>query len=302
MDGQLLAAVSQPARIAVLGCGYVGTAFALQAQARGDVVLGVVRSAESCARLQALGLSAVACDLQADDWSALPRAIDVVVYAASTGGAGVDAYARTYDAGVKRALAWAAGAGAQHCLFTSSTGVYRQDDGSVVTEASAVGGTPTAEAMLAGERAVLAAGLPQATVLRFGGLYGPGRHYLLDQLKRGETVIGGRVDHFINYLHRDDAAGALLAAVQRAEAGARLYNVTDGRPVTKAELAVWIAAQLRLAPPVFDAEAPAGPRLRRTGQVQPSRIIDAGLIRRELAWKPRFPDVFAGYQALLGSF
>ena len=45
-------------RIAVLGCGYVGTAFALQAQARGHAVLGVVRSAESVARLQALGVSA----------------------------------------------------------------------------------------------------------------------------------------------------------------------------------------------------------------------------------------------------
>lgn len=300
MDGQLLAAVSRPLRIVVLGCGYVGTAFALQARARGHAVVGVVRSAESCARLQALGLAAAACDLQAADWSALPSACDVVVYAASSGGGGVDAYASTYDAGVKRALAWAAEAGAKHFLFTSSTGVYRQDDGSVVSESSDVGGTPTAEAMLAGERAVLTAGLPQTTVLRFGGLYGPGRHYLLDQLQRGETVIGGRVDHFINYLHRDDAAAAVLAAVERAAPGPHLYNVTDGRPVTKAALAVFLAARLGLPEPVFDAAAPAGPRLRRTGQVQPSRIVDSGLIRRELGWQPRWSDAFEGFAAFVG--
>jgi nucleoside-diphosphate-sugar epimerase len=300
MDGQLLVPVSGSLRIAVLGCGYVGTAFALQAQARGHAVLGVVRSEESCARLRALGISAQACDLQAEAWTSLPSAFDVVVYAASTGGAGVDAYARTYDAGVKRALAWARGVGAQRYIFTSSTGVYRQDDGSVVTEASEVGGTPTADAMLAGERAVLASGLAQATVLRFGGLYGPGRHYLLDQLKRGENVIGGRVDHFINYLHREDAAGAVLAAVETVAPGAHLYNVTDGHPVTKADLAVWISAQLQLPAPTFDPQAPAGPRMRRSGQVQPSRIIDASLIARELGWKPRYASVFEGFPAFWG--
>ena len=299
MDGQLLVPVSGPLRIAVLGCGYVGTSLALQAQARGHAVLGVVRSGESVARLQALGVPAQACDLQADDWTSLPAAFDVVVYAASTGGAGVDAYARTYDAGVKRALAWARGVGAQRFIFTSSTGVYRQDDGSVVTETSAVGGTPTADAMLAGERAVLTSGLACATVLRFGGLYGPGRHYLLDQLKRGENVIGGRVDHFINYLHQDDAAGAVLAAVESTARGARLYNVTDGHPVTKADLAVWIAAQLQLPAPIFDAAAPAGPRMRRSGQVQPSRIVDPSLIARELGWKPRYARVFDGFLPFL---
>jgi nucleoside-diphosphate-sugar epimerase len=297
MDGQLLVPVSGSLRIAILGCGYVGTAFALQAQARGHAVLGVVRSAESVARLHALGIAAQACDLQAEDWTALPAAFDVVVYAASTGGAGVDAYARTYDSGVKRALAWARGVGAQRYIFTSSTGVYRQDDGSVVTEASEVGGTATADAMLAGERAVLASGLAQATVLRFGGLYGPGRHYLLDQLKRGENVIGGRVDHFINYLHREDAAGAVLAAVETVAPGAHLYNVTDGHPVTKADLAVWISAQLQLPAPTFDPQAPAGPRMRRSGQVQPSRIVDASLITRELGWKPRYASVFEGFPA-----
>jgi len=300
MDGQLPAAVSRPLRIAILGCGYVGAEFAAQAKAHGHAVVGVVRSAESRDRLRARGLEAVACDLSTDDWSALPSSADAVVFAASTGGAGVDAYAQVYDAGVKRALAWARRVGAERFVFTSSTGVYRQDDGAVVDEASPVGGTPTADAILAGERAALSSGLAHATVLRFGGLYGPGRHYLLDQLRRGETVIGGRVDHYVNYLHRDDAASAVLAAIEAAPEGARVLNVTDGQPVTKADLAVWICAQLRLPAPVFDAAAPAGPRMRRTGQSQPSRIVSAAALRRELAWSPRFPSVFEGLSQFLG--
>jgi nucleoside-diphosphate-sugar epimerase len=292
--------MSAPLRIAVLGCGYVGAEFARQARAAGHDVLGVVRSEASRDKLRAEGLPAEAFDLFAGDWSALPAAFDAVVYAASTGGGGPEAYALAYDVGVRRALAWAREVGATRFLFTSSTGVYRQDDGSLVDEESVVGGAPTADAILGGERAVLNSGFAKARVLRFGGLYGPGRHHLVDQLRRGEHVIGGRVDHYINYLHRDDAASALLAALVAGPDGARVYNVGDGCPVTKEALARWIAKRLGQPAPVFDPSAPAGPRVAKGGRTQPSRIVATGRIRAELGWKPAFADVFAGLAPFVG--
>lgn len=290
--------MSAPLKIAVLGCGYVGAEFARQAHAAGHDVVGVVRSEASRDKLRAEGLVAEAFDLQTGDWSVLPARFDAVVYAASTGGGGPEAYALAYDVGVKRALAWARAVGAHSFVFTSSTGVYRQDDGGVVDEASPVGGAPTADAILGGERAVLASGFAKARVLRFGGLYGPGRHHLVDQLRRGDNVIGGRVDHFINYLHRDDAASSILASVVGGPAGARVYNVGDGKPVTKEALARWIAQRLGGAEPIFDASAPAGPRVAKGGRTQPNRIVATGLIRAELAWNPRYSDVFAGLAEL----
>ena len=285
-------------KIAVLGCGYVGAEFARQARKAGHDVLGVVRSEASRDKLRSEGLAAEAFDLQSGEWSALPGRFDAVVYAASTGGGGPEAYALAYDVGVKRALAWAHAVGAKSFVFTSSTGVYRQDDGSVVDETSPVGGAPTADAILGGERAVLASGFAKARVLRFGGLYGPARHHLVDQLRRGDNVIGGRVDHFINYLHRDDAASSILAAIVSGPIGARVYNVGDGNPVTKEALAKWIAARLGVVPPVFDPSAPAGPRVAKGGRTQPNRVVATGLIRVELAWNARFPDVFAGLSEL----
>jgi nucleoside-diphosphate-sugar epimerase len=172
--------------------------------------------------------------------------------------------------------------------------VYRLDDGTLVAEERVVGGAPTADAILGGERAVLSSGFAKARVLRFGGLYGPGRHHLVDQLRRGERVIGGRVDHYINYLHRDDAASSVLAAIVGGLAGARVYNVGDGCPVTKEALARWIAERLGQSAPVFDPSAPAGPRVAKGGRTQPSRIVATGRIRAELTWKPRFTDVYMG--------
>ncbi len=287
-------------KIVVLGCGYVGAEFARQAKAAGHEVLGVVRSEASRDKLRAEGLAAEAFDLYAGDWALLPKRFDAVVYAASTGGGGPEAYALAYDVGVKRALAWARDVGAQAFVFTSSTGVYRQDDGTLVDEESVVGGAPTADAILGGERAVLSSGFAKARVLRFGGLYGPGRHHLVDQLRRGENVIGGRVDHYINYLHRDDAASSVLAALVGGPAGARVYNVGDGCPVTKEALARWIAERLGQSAPVFDPSAPAGPRVAKGGRTQPSRIVATGRIRAELGWKPAFADVFAGLAPFVG--
>jgi nucleoside-diphosphate-sugar epimerase len=298
MGGFLPARVSRPLVIAVLGCGYVGAEFARLARRSGHEVIGIVRSEVSRDRLRAEGLRAEAFDILSGDWAALPARVDAVVYAASTGGGGPEAYALAYDVGVRRALAWATAVGATGFVFTSSTGVYRQDDGGLVDEESVVGGAPTADAILAGERAVMAARFVRARVLRFGGLYGPGRHHLVDQLRRGDNVIGGRVDHFINYLHRDDAAASILAALTGGPEGVRTYNVGDGVPVTKMELAEWIAARLGQASPVFDAAAPAGPRVAKGGRTQPSRIVATGRIRSELGWKPRFPDIFQGLSQL----
>ena len=285
-------------KIAVLGCGYVGAEFARQARAAGHDVLGVVRSAASRDKLRGEGIAAEAFDIHGGEWASLPSRFDAVVYAASTGGGGPDAYALAYDDGVRRALAWAGSVGAQSFVFTSSTGVYRQDDGVVVDETSPVGGAPTADAILCGERAVMASGFAKARVLRFGGLYGPGRHHLVDQLRRGDNVIGGRVDHFINYLHRDDAASSVLAAITDGPQCARVYNVGDGHPVTKETLAKWIAVRLGQQEPIFDPAAPAGPRVAKGGRTQPNRIVSTGLIRAELGWKPRFEDVFAGLSQL----
>ena len=287
-------------KIAILGCGYVGAEFARQAKAAGHDILGVVRSEASRDKLRGEGIAAEAFDLHAGDWALLPKQFDAVVYAASTGGGGPEAYALAYDVGVKRALVWARSVGAQAFVFTSSTGVYRQDDGRIVDEESVVGGAPTADAILGGERAVLSSGFAKARVLRFGGLYGPGRHHMVDQLRRGDHVIGGRVDHYINYLHRDDAASSLLAAVVEGPAGARVYNVGDGHPVTKEGLARWIAERLGQPAPVFDPNAPAGPRVAKGGRTQPSRIVATGRIRSELGWRPAFSDVFAGLAPFLG--
>ena len=278
-------------RLLVLGCGYIGAEVCRRAPADGWSATGVVRSEASRARLAAEGLDVRAHDVLSGDLAPLGGTWDAILVALSAGGRGEAAYAEVYAAGPARLAAWAASVGARSLVLLSSTGVYRQ--AGRVDETSPAGGDGPSDALVAGERAVLDCAVASRTVLRLGGLYGPGRHYLLDQLRRGELTVGGASDHRINYLHRDDAAAASLLALD-APAGARVYNVTDGQPVTKAALARWICERLGQPAPVLDPAAPAGPRARRTGRVTPDREVRSDRIRVELGWKPRFPSVFEG--------
>ncbi len=283
-------------RLLVLGCGYVGAEVCRRAPRAGWKALGVVRSKVSCERLKAEGLDVVSLDILKDDLDVLGKSFDAIVYALSAGGGGDDAYRAAYAEGPARIARWAERMGVKTLVLTSSTGVYRQDG--EVDESSPAGGDGPSDQLVAGEQAILQSTVSQRTVLRLGGLYGPGRHYLLDQLRRGERTVGGRVDHWINYLHRDDAAEAILAACV-APVGQHVLNVTDGHPLTKESLAQWICHRLGGAPVTFDAAAPAGPRAQRSSRVQPNRIVHSRRIRTELGWKPLYSDVRKGLEPII---
>ncbi|MFZ9683574.1 MAG: epimerase, partial [Cephaloticoccus sp.] len=98
-------------------------------------------------------------------------------------------------------------------------------------------------------------------------------------------------------IHRDDAAGAIWAALAApAEMPGGTYNVADDGPVAKQDMAAWLAAQLGLSAPEFD---PALPSRRR--RAVPDRVIVNARLKRELGWRPRFGDYRAGYADILGA-
>ena len=294
--------------LVLLGCGYIGTAIALEAMRRSRPVHALVRSPEKAAALRAMGLtSAVAADVAGDAWhGALPADGVEVVYSVSSGGGDDAAYRRAYAGGMASALHWAAqGGGVKTFVYTSSTGVYPQSGGVTVDESSPVGGDARADILVETEKLLLdAAGRPGsgvegAFVLRLGGLYGPARHYLLDALRRGETRLPGSGDFRINYLHRDDAVSGVFAALDAP--GARsggVYNLTDGHPATKAAIVAWLAGRLGAPAPEFAPDVVSA-RAARRGSGSPDRIVSNAAFLRDFGWTPAYPDFRAGYEAIL---
>lgn len=200
---------------------------------------------------------------------------DILVHCLSGyGGRDADAYRVTYVETLRNLLAVLRPA---FCVFTGSTSVYPQNDGSVVTEESRTGGTPTGDVLLEAERIALAAG---GAAVRLGGIYGPGRTRFIEAARSGQPTAGDP-DGFINFIHRDDAAAALHHVGNLRLGG--IWNAVDDRPVRRVELADAIRGKSPLA------AADAGPG--KTGK----RVKNAKL--RAAGWIPRYPTVIEALEA-----
>src|SRR5947209_3500015 len=183
-------------RILIAGCGYVGQATGDLFHAEGWAVEGWTHSAKSAARLSAKPYPVYGIDIadQAQIRARAPAAagFDAVIHCASSGGGGVEAYRQIYLNGARNLLIRFSGS---QMLFTGSTSVYAQCDGSWVTEESET--KPAREEgriLLETEDLVLGDG---GIVARLGGIYGPGRSALLTKFLSGTAMIDPENDRFI---------------------------------------------------------------------------------------------------------
>jgi nucleoside-diphosphate-sugar epimerase len=297
--------------VAVLGAGYVGGAFVREALARGLRVAALTRNAAKAAELRAAGcVQVVEADLAGEAWHVELRGpFDFVLNCVSAGGGGVSGYRHSYVEGMRSVGRWLAAQPAGGTIvYTSSTGVYPQGDGARVTEESPTDGAGDTGRVLCEAEVELARGASAAGwrwfVLRLAGIYGPERQGMLDQLRAGAAVLPSDPAHHLNLIQRDDACGAAWSCFGAPNAVRdEIFNVTDGTPALRSEVAAWLAERLGVACPTFGDVAERAPMAaanpfvgrRRT----PDRIVDAAKIRRVLGWAPRFPDYRAGYGALL---
>ncbi len=172
-------------------------------------------------------------------------------------------------------------------FWVSSSSVYGAPSDDWVDESRAAEpARPTARVLLAAEQAL--AGLP-VTVLRFSGIYGPGRCRLIELVRSGGP-LPGPAEQWSNRIHSDDGAGFiahLIAADWRGEPPAPLYIVSDDEPARLAEVGDWLAAELGCRPP--SAAATAG----RGGKRLANRALRAS------GYRLRYPSYREGYAALL---
>ncbi len=290
-------------RLVILGCGYVGAAVAREARAAGLRVEALTRNPARAVELAALGVEAVVADLAADAWHArIAPGAELVLNCVSSGGGGLEGYRHSYIEGMRSILAWARPAPVGTLIYTSSTSVYPQSGGVRVDETMATGGPGATSRILREAEAVLrqagdACG--RWFILRLAGIYGPGRHHLLDQLRAGAAELPGDGAHHLNLAHRDDIAAAILAALAApARWSNRIFNVADDAPAPKEEVLRWLAGQLGRPPPRFTGGAASG---RRGFAVPPDRIISNARLKAELGWRPRFPSFREGFAALLSA-
>lgn len=265
-------------KLLLMGHGYLGQATARVFSAAGWEVMPVSLSG---------GAGSLACDVgEIKQVKSLPPA-DFIVHCAASGRGGADAYQRVYVDGCHNLIEAFPGV---PILFTSSTSVYAQTDGMEVTEESpAVPDRETGRLLLEAERTTLAA---RGIVARLAGIYGPGRSVILKKFLNGEAMIEEDGNRYLNQIHRDDAARAILHLASSRACG--VFNVSDSSPLPQIEC-------YRELGRMFDKPLPpAGPRDpdRKRGWTH-KRVSNAKL--RATGWDPEYSSFLDAARSVASS-
>ena len=284
-------------RVLIVGCGYVGRPLGAELARQGHAVFGLRRNVRAADELKSAGIQPLPADItKPEELKKLPGDFDWVVNCVAAGGGGAENYRQIYLEGNRNLIAWLAGSPPQKFIYTSSTSVYGQNDGSVVTEKSAAAPeVDTGKVLVETENVLLAAVAERqfpAVILRVAGIYGPERGHSFKQFLRGEARIEGDGARFLNMIHRDDVVGCIVAALKNGKPG-EIYNAVDDAPVSQLDFFKWLAGELKKTLPTGIAADAEG--LRKRG-VTNKRVSNAKL-KAELKYEFQFPDFRAGYAA-----
>ena len=206
---------------------------------------------------------------------------DAIVYQATPGERSPQAYRAAYVDGLVNLLGQAS---ARRLIFVSSTAVYGQDAGEWVDEQS-----PTEPAGFSGQlllQAEAVAAQHGGLAVRFSGIYGPGRDYLIRTLRSGQARCRRQPPQWTNRIHADDCAGVLQHLLE-LDAPAPVYCASDSQPAPRCEVLDWLARQLDVPGPTADDTAEG--LGKRVGN---ARLIADG-------YRFEYPDYQSGYRKLL---
>lgn len=276
--------------ILILGCGDIGMVLGRELLEAGHRVIGARRST---AALEGSGIEPLPLDLHDEEALAALPDVDYVVYILSADRFDEAAYRAAYPDGLKAVLRTYEGRNEapKRLFFVSSTSVYGQKEGERVDEE-----TPAESAGFAGalmreaEQALQQSSLP-GTVVRFSGIYGPGRDRLIRQVLEGR-IAPKTPPMYSNRIHRDDCAGVLAHLIGLAAAGQSLdtlYLASDSAPAPLHEVMAWLATQLK----VESTEVIQAPLRKRSSK----RCDNARL--RATGYAFRYPSYREGYAQVM---
>lgn len=266
-------------KVMIIGHGYVGSALARTLHESGAPVTAVNRSVEEKTPYQQVAAD-VSCseDIEALA-SGLAEQPDTIIHCASSSRGGADAYRAVFLEGIRNLQEHFPGV---PILFTSSTSVYGQTDGSVVTETSATSpDRETSRILVEAEELVQSGG---GIPLRLAGIYGPERSIYLKRILEGTaTIEAGEVSRYVNQIHRDDIIGAILHLMNRPECRGACFNVVDDTPLTQREVYEKLAG-------FFGKERPPETEPERNRKRAWTNKIVSNAALRETGWVPKYPS------------
>lgn len=259
------ASTPQKPTLLVVGCGDIGGAVARHFAQCDWRVIGVRRRA-----IDLPGVTMIAADVTEPAALAILQNLkpDYLLIVLTPGEFSDRRYREVYVDGARNILDAVDTAAIKRIVWVSSTSVYHQDNGEWLDETSSAQPNQfSGMRLLEAERVIADSDLPH-TIVRFGGIYGPDRDRLLQQLRSGRRTAN-EPPRYSNRIHRDDAVAILQFLLERSAGGVELQSLylgVDREPALMSDIERWFCTYLQTTSGLrLDYEAMAATAVARGG-------------------------------------
>ena len=278
------------AKILIIGCGSIGMQLAQTLSVKGHEVTGLKRNPP---KADAGKVNYFTADISStDQLKDLSVDFAVVYFIVSPDGRNKESYQAVYETGLNNLLNRFSKEGVNpHWIFVSSTSVYGQSKGEWVDEDSIADPENITSQIIRQAEQKLIALNPDNIVVRFSGIYGPGREYLLKMAKQG-CEIQKDPPYYTNRIHQQDCIGVLVFLLEQSLAGVALeqcYLASDDDPASMWEVMSWLAEQMNCQSPLI--------KTNNNEIVMNKRCNNQRL--KNLGYHFQYPDYKTGYLELI---
>lgn len=277
-------------RILIAGCGELGSRLGVQLASDGHEVIGLRRNINQLP----VCIQPIKADLTSPESfiKVLQQlgGCDILVYCAAASMYEEEHYRQVYLQGLQQVIGSLVSC-PSHVFFTSSTGVYHQDEHEHVDETSVCLPVSFSGKVMLEAESWLSQAVSAATAIRFSGIYGSGRNALVNRVRQGQ-IAPAQPLCYSNRIHSDDAVGVLYHLINLVLQDKKLdscYLASDDQPASLHEVTTWLARELGV-------DAVDETLMRFAG----SKRCDNGKLR-STGYCFRYPSYRDGYATVLAS-
>ncbi len=280
------------AKILIAGCGDIGTSLGKALVEKGHSVVGLRRHPP----IEKTGIRFIAADFtDPATLTDIETDFDQVFFLAAPKQHDLHAYREVYEFGLENLLyRFSKSHHNPHWILVSSTSIYGQSDGEWVDEDSLTEPRKyNGQIQLLSEQIVLAENKSNL-IVRFAGIYGPGRKRMLRIAAKGGPEQY-KPSYFTNRIHKEDCVGVLKFLFKKRLNGEQLhshYLASDDEPAPMWDVVSWLAKQLKCEQPeIKQVEQDA---------TQNKRCCNKRL--KDLGYSFQYPTYKEGYPQLIHEF
>jgi nucleoside-diphosphate-sugar epimerase len=224
-------------KVAIIGCGYVGSEVARLWQTAGDEVTVTTTTPEKQQQLQAIASEVVV--LTGNDLASLKEVVadkDLVLLSVGAKQRTPEGYRQAYLETAENLMTAISTSKVKQLIYTSSYGIISDTSGNLVDETVVVNPVSESSKIMYQTEQVLQKASTRdlkTCIFRLSGIYGQGRELIKIFQKRAGTTQPGTGENYTNWVHLDDIVRAIAFAREKQLEG--IYNLNSDQVLTSKE-------------------------------------------------------------------